>query len=205
MYIAAHARKRPVRTVRPPVGNTRRSKWNRARRASAIASSESTKPTTIAISSPSTRRTSSSRREAATPAGTARIASVPSRTAATADLFDVRAANGGGRDRPTDHPRDRDQREDVRQGLEEQLVGLPRLHLAEPLGEGAREAEEEGGGEGAERAPPTEDERRERDEPSAGRHVLRERVVEADRQERAAERREHPRHDHRRVARAVDG
>src|SRR3954451_1414563 len=196
MYIAAHARKRPVRTVRPPVGNTRRSRWNRARRASAIASSESRKPTTIAISSPSTRRTSSRRRDAAIPAGTARIASVPSRTAATADLFDVRAANGGGRYRPADDPRDGDQREDVRQGLEQQLVGLPRLHLAEPLGERAREPEQKGGGEGAERAPATEDERRERDEPSAGRHVLGERVVEPDRQERPAEGREHPRDDH---------
>src|SRR3954447_7509437 len=205
MYIAVHARKRPVRTVRPPVGNTRRSKWNRARRASAIASSESTKPTTIAISSPSTRRTSSSRREAATPAGTARIASAPSRTAATADLFDVRAAHGGGRGRPGEHPRDGDQREDGRQGLEQQLVGLPRLHLAEPLGERARKAKKERGGERADGPPAAEDQRRERDEAAAGGHVLRERVVEPNRQERAPERGEHPGDDHGHVPRAVDG
>src|SRR5829696_6699286 len=205
MYIAVHARNRAVRTVRPPVGNTRRSRWNRARRESAIASSESTNPTATAISSPSTRRTSSSRREAATPAGTARIASVPSRTAATADLFDVRAANGGRRDRPADDPRDGDQREHVRQGLEQQLVGLPRLDEPEPLGERAREAEEERRGEGADRSPAAEDERGERDEAAAGGHVLGERVVEPDRQERAAERREHPRDDNGHVARAVDG
>src|SRR5215213_3958130 len=125
MYIAVQARKRPVRTVRPPVGNTRRSRWRRALRASTIASSESTKPIATAISSPWTSRTSSSRRDAATPAGTARIASEPIRTAAAADLFRVRAANGGGRDRPADDARDRDQREDVRQGLKQQLVGLP--------------------------------------------------------------------------------
>src|SRR4051794_15143334 len=196
MYIPAHARKRPVRTVRPPVGNTRRSRWNRARRASAIASSESRKPTTIAISIPSTRRTSSRTREAAMPAGTARIASVPSRTAATADLFDVRAANGGGRYRPADDPRDGDQREDVRQGLEEQLVRLPRLDEPEPLRQRAREAEEERGGESSYRSPATEDQRGECDEAATGGHVLRERVVEADREERAAERREHPGQDH---------
>src|SRR5579884_3514174 len=123
-------------------------------------------------------------------AGIAKTARAP-RTAARRPplLLDIRPAVGGRRDGAPDDARDGDQREDVRQCLEEGRggAGVDR----QPVGERGREAEEEGGAPGSERAPVAEDHRGERDEPATLGHVLGEAPVEKkERQERATECRE---------------
>src|SRR3954471_3836544 len=99
-------------------------------------------------------------------------------THARALLLDVGAASGCRRGCTADHGGDGDQREDVRQRLEEDGRSGPRL--LEPERERRRAAEQERGGERAERTPVSEDDRGERDEPTAGRHVLAERAEVAD-------------------------
>src|SRR5438034_514259 len=64
-----------------------------------------------------------------TPAGTASVDSAP-RTAArraAALLLDVRATNGGGRNGTADHAGDGDQRQHVRESLEQRAVVRPRF------------------------------------------------------------------------------
>src|SRR5207237_738652 len=139
--------------------------------------------------------------------GSAATASRPASSAAAAAglLLRVGTANGGGRDRAADDARDGDQRQDVRKGLEERAVVRPALDVLEPGGDRAREAEEERGPEGAERPPPAEDQRGERDEAAPGGHVLAEGVDEPDREEDASERGERARGGHARVADPIDG
>src|SRR3954451_88152 len=105
-------------------------------------------------------------------------------------LLDVGAASGGGRGCTADDARDGDQRQHVRQRLEEHRRRRPRL--LEPERECRRAAEQERRCERSERTPVTEDDRGERDEAASCRHVLAERAEVADRQVRAAERGEHP-------------
>ena len=103
-----------------------------------------------------------------------------------------------------DHAGDGDQRQHVRKGLEEDGAGVgvrrrggTRARSRQPNSIAARER--------AERPPVAEDERGERDEAAAGGHVLVERVDEADREVRAAERGEHAGDDRRRCSGSVDG
>ena len=118
-------------------------------------------------------------------------------------LLDVGLAVGFRRNRAADDARDRDQGQHVGKRLEER-GGRARVD-GQPVGERGREAEEERRAPGAERPPVAEDHRRERDEAAALRHVLGEAAAEvADREEGAAERRQHPGDDHRRVAHRVD-
>src|SRR5919204_5426811 len=121
-------------------------------------------------------------------------------------LLDVWTANGGGWNLAPDDTGDGDQGQDVRERLEENRPrgGLRGREIGQPLRQGARKAEQEGCRPGAERAPTAEDQRGERDEPAPGRHVLAERVHETEGQVDAAERREHARERHRRVANAED-
>src|SRR5437660_12902567 len=106
------------------------------------------------------------------PTGTEATASTPATSAATARglrargrllLLRVRASNRGGGNRAADHSGDRDQRQHVRQGLEERSGRLA-VGVRQPQGERAREAEQQRRAEGAERAPVSEDQRGERDE-----------------------------------------
>src|SRR4029450_9140680 len=118
-------------------------------------------------------------------------------------LLLVRAANCCGRDRAADQAADRDQREDIGQGLEQKrgLLGV----LGQRPREGAREAEEERGAEGAERLPHPEDQRCKRDEASTHGHILPEATDEPDREVRATERGQHAREGDGGVANLVDG
>jgi len=120
-------------------------------------------------------------------------------------LLLVRAPDRCRRDRAADHAGDCDQREQVRERREERAVRRPGIDVLELRSESAREAEEECGPEGGERPPVAEDQRGEGDEPAPGRHVLRERVDEADRQEHASQGGQRSRGRHGRVPDAVDG
>src|SRR4051794_27922073 len=125
------------------------------------------------------------------PAGITSTASRP-KTPATRPaplLLDIWAAGGRRADGAADDAGDRDQRQDVRQGLEERPP-LVAVRGREPVGERAREAEEERRHVRREWPPLAEDECSEADEPGAGRHVLVERVHEAEREVRAAHRRD---------------
>src|SRR5262245_53717339 len=93
-------------------------------------------------------------------------------------LLLVRAANGCRRDRAADQAADRDQRQDVGQGLEEER-GLLRV-LGQGAGERAREAEEQRSAEGAERLPHAEDQGGQSDEASSHGHILPEAPDEPD-------------------------
>src|ERR671935_89112 len=125
-----------------------------------------TRPARATPSPPARPRVRSARRRARRARGSAATASRPARSAAAAAglLLCVGAANGGGRDRAADDARDGDQRQDVRQNLEEGAVVRPGVDELEPRSNCARETEQEGGTEGAERPPATEDQGRERDE-----------------------------------------
>src|SRR5206468_10366262 len=100
-----------------------------------------------------------------------------------------------------DHARDRNERQDVREGLEQdgRRVGVG----GEPERERGGRAEEERSSERAERAPVAEDERGERDEATTRGHVLVERADEADRQIRTAESRQDPGHGDTGIAREI--
>src|SRR5262245_64111515 len=96
-------------------------------------------------------------------------------------LLDVWTASGCGAPRAPDHAHEGDEREDVRQGLEEVgggEVGREERRALEPEGERAREAEEEARAEGAERPPVPEDDGRQGDVAPARGHVLVEGVAE---------------------------
>src|SRR4051812_40880895 len=122
-----------------------------------------------------------------TSTGIASIASSPKHTAARAArlLLDIRTAGGRGADRAPDHAGDRDQREHVRQRLEERppLVAVRRR---QPVGERTREAEEQRRTPGREWTPLAEDERSQADEAGTRGHLLVEGVHEADREVGAA-------------------
>src|SRR5437588_5014631 len=197
---------RPARAAPSPPARPRvRSDRRRARRARTSAAT----PRSAATGAPAAAWTSLTRAEScasATAAGSAATARRPAASAAVAAglLLRVGAANSGGRDRAADDARHGDQREDVGQGLEEGAVVRPALDVLEPGSDGAREAEQERGPEGAERPPPAEDQRREGDEPAPGGHVLAEGVDEADREEDASQRGQRARGGHARVADPVD-
>src|SRR4051794_35265592 len=144
-------------------------------------------------------------RATATATGIASTATRPNTTARDGRplLLCVRAANSCGRDGAADHAGDRDEGQDVRQRLEEHGRGVGVRRETER--EGRRRAEENRGCVRAEGPPVAEDDRSERDEAASRRHVLAERADEADREVRAAERRENPGDDDRDVARQVDG
>src|SRR5215207_459419 len=95
-------------------------------------------------------------------------------------LLLVRPADRGRRDRAADHARDGDQRQHIGQSVEEERCRAALLEvLGQAIGERTREAEQQAGGEGAERAPVPEDQRRDRDEAPSSGHVL---VEEAERE-----------------------
>src|SRR5919108_5877456 len=69
-------------------------------------------------------------------------------------LLLVWAANGCGRDRPSDHAGDGDERQDIRQGLEERPVRRPALDVLEAGRHRGPENEKEGCAAGAGPPPP---------------------------------------------------
>src|SRR5215210_1612902 len=200
---------RPTRTApSPPLRPSVRSMFRRPRRASSTAQSPSTADAAVATAAWN-RVTCSYRRAAKKARGGTASASNASRTEPRAASFRarsllllVRPSNGCRRDRSADHAGDGDQREDVRQRLEER--GRIRRVDREPEGERGGEAEEECRAECAERPPVPEDQRRERDEPAAGGHVLVVGVQVPDREVGAAHGGEDPREDDGAVANEVD-
>src|SRR5919204_980583 len=174
---ASTPRIRPRRAARtPPARPSVHSAFRRAPTASTSASAPSAAATGIPYAA-SMRSTRFDSFVNATAAGSTSTPSSAKKTDANARplLLDVWTANGSRWDRTTDDADDGDQRQQVRERLEQVAVRLPPDMLEAEL-ERRREAEQERGGEGAERAPVPEDERGEADEPSAGRDVLRERV-----------------------------
>src|SRR5689334_3051222 len=178
----SHARKRPARTRRFSSGCRLRARLKRARREAARA----TRPSTPATGTDPQRDWSSVRpemyRDATTPAGIASTPSAPKKTAtrAAALLLLIRPPCGSRTDRPADHAGDRDQRQHVRQCREERPP-LVAVGVGQPVGERAREPEEERCAPRRERPPLAEDERGEADEALPVRHALVERVHEAER------------------------
>src|SRR2546423_4036738 len=124
-----------------------------------------------------------------TSTGIASTASSPKNTAALPArlLLDIRTAGSRRADRAADHAGDRDQREQVRQRLEERAP-LIAVRRRQPVGERARESEQQRRAPRRERAPLAEDERGEADEAGARGHLLVEGVHEADREIGAAHR-----------------
>src|SRR3954447_1889630 len=117
--------------------------------------------------------------------GSTRTPSSPRKdpTQAAALLLLVRTANRCGPDRAADHTGHRDHGQDVRERVE-QRAGGGAVSVREPLGERAREAEQERRRRRSERPPLAEDQRGERDEAPADGHVLVEGADEADREVR---------------------
>src|SRR5947207_14076835 len=113
-------------------------------------------------------------------AGTAAAASSPTAIAAHARQFgsglllEVRATNGGWRNRAADDPGHGDQGQTIREGLEERAVLRPAVHVLQLRRERARESEQQRSPESAERPPVPEDEGGQRDESPPGREVRRE-------------------------------
>src|SRR3954453_12540375 len=103
----------------------------------------------------------------------ASTAGVPSTRAARAAalLLVIRTACCRRADRPPDDACDGDEREDVREGLEERPPRIP-VRRRERGGDRAQGAEEQGREPGQERPPLAEAECREPDEPDALGHVL---------------------------------
>src|SRR3954453_18468438 len=123
--------------------------------------------------------------ERAMATGIASTANSPKKTATRAAprlLLDIRSAGGGRPDRAPDHAGDGDQRQQVRQCLEERAP-LVAVGGRQAVGERAREPEEQGGRVRREGPPFAEHERGEPDEAGACRHVLVERVHEAHRED----------------------
>src|SRR5438105_5522796 len=110
-------------------------------------------------------------------------------------LLSVRETNGGRRYGASYHAGDGDEGNKVRERGEQLTVVGPGFHVLELRRQGACEPEQERGAEDAEGAPVAEDQRGERDEPSAGGHVLAEGVHVPDREEGAAAGRERSRGD----------
>src|SRR5207302_2914551 len=143
---------RPTRATRSPPARPRvRSARRRARRAKKMAD----KPRIAATGIPAAACSSFTRAEScanATAAGRAATARSPGASApgAAGLLLLVGSANGGGRNRAADDAGNGDERQDVGQGLEERAVVRPSLDVLEARGDGAREAEQERGPEGAE-------------------------------------------------------
>src|SRR5581483_4079294 len=137
--------------------------------------------------------------------GTAATPTRPSTTATEARwlLLRVGASNGGGRGRAADDAGDGDQRQHVRERLEEDGggVGVRR----EPERQRGRRTEEDRRSVCAEGAPVPEDDRGERDEAAAVRHALVEGADEPDREVCAAEGGEDAGRDDGEVARPVHG
>src|SRR3954452_21693572 len=102
--------------------------------------------------------------------------------------LDVRLAVGSRWPRAAEETNERDEREHVGQGV--QQVRRDAGHRLEPVGQAAREPEEQAGPECAVCSPLAEDPRRQGDEPAPGGHVLAERADEPDREVGAAQRRE---------------
>src|ERR1041385_155752 len=171
----------PTRASRaPPTRPSVRSIVNCAFRASRIARRPSKAEPQVA-SVPWTIVTSFSWRAATyPPTGTRRPRSAHASEALAASflaralLLLIRASNGCGRDRTADHACHGDQREDVRQRLEERrrVVGARRKAVRKR----GRETEEQRGAEGPERPPVAEDHCGQCDEAAAGGDVLVERV-----------------------------
>ena len=110
-----------------------------------------------------------------------------------------------GRDRAADDTGDRDEREHVRQRVEEERRGAALREVRwKAVAERAREPEQKARSERPERPPVAEDERGEGDEAAAAGDVLVEEVHVSDREVRAAERGEGAGGDHRAVADPVD-
>src|ERR671937_1786979 len=142
-----------------------------------------------------------------TAAGIVATPASPTSTATQARrlLLRVRATTRCGRNRAADHSGHRDQREDIRDDLEERQRTRPRRRLLEPKCKRLRKPEEQRRGESAERSPVAEDQGSEADETAAAGHVLRKRSHVANGEVRASERGEHSRNDHGRITDAVDG
>src|SRR5206468_4572593 len=83
-------------------------------------------------------------------------------------LLGVRASDGRGRNAAADHTGDCDQREHIREGVEEKRRCAALLEVGgQPVSERAREPEEKAGGKRTERPPVAEDQRRDGDEATA--------------------------------------
>src|SRR4051812_124676 len=205
MQIPAKPRRRPS-FARPAPPARSSVAWIRpiAPRAKSIARTPARAATGTAQPA-STRVTPARRFDTTTPAGTASTATPPSSAARDARwlLLRVRPANSCWWNRAPDDACDGDERQDVRECLEEHSgrVGV----RGEPERECGRHAEEQGGRKRAEGAPVPEDQRGERDEPATRGHVLVERAHEADCEIRTAEGCEHAGYGHRRVADEIDG
>src|SRR3954454_17493418 len=198
-YAPAHATARAKPT--PPAAESVRAALRRSRRAAYRPSSPSTAAAATTTYRVSSRRSCELSCAAATPAGIARTASAPRATAARAAplLLLIRPARGRRPDRAADHPGHRDDRQHIRQGVE-QCAPLVAVGVRQAVGQRAREAEEQRGAPGRERPPLPEHEGGQPDEAGAARHVLIERVDEPERQVRAAHRRDRAGCDHRHVA-----
>src|SRR5437868_2153122 len=159
-----------VRRIRPRAPRAKRSAAIPKRAATGIAQTASSSLTPVVW------------REMRTATGTAAMARSPESTASDERwlLLRIRPSCGGGRDRPADHARDRDQGQGVRQRLEQHGVRAPVRDRPESLRERAREAEQQRRTECAGGPPLAEDECSEGDEAAPLCHVLVERVHEAD-------------------------
>src|SRR2546430_15688993 len=116
-----------------------------------------------------------------TSTGIASTASSPKNTAARPArlLLDIRTAGSRGADRAPDHAGDRDQREQVRQRLE-QRAPLIAVRRRQPVRERAPESEEQRRAPRREPAPPADDARGQADEIRARGHLLGSGRLEAD-------------------------
>src|SRR5436189_2627062 len=176
------ARTRPSRMrPKPPARSSELRIRPPAPRAKRRAATPQTAATGMAQTA-SSSRTPTVWRESTTATGTAAAAASPSRSASEARwlLLRIRPPHRGRRDRAADHAGDGDEREHVRQRLEQHRRGVRIDGKAER--ERGRSAEEHRRGIGTERTPVAEDDGCERDEPTAVRHALVERADEADRQ-----------------------
>src|SRR5262249_39860339 len=119
------------------------------------------------------------------------VQALPRTDGRTPLLLTVWTAIRSRRDRAADHAGDGDQRQDIRERLEEQRRRAALREIGrQAVAERAREPEQQACGVGAERPPVAEDDRGDRDEPPPARQVLVEEADVADREVRAAERRE---------------
>src|SRR5262245_27938795 len=198
----------PAPPTRPSVNSERR----RARVPRAIAASAATMAMGIAAAASSRRRVWS-RSVTTIAAGMLARAKTPTTIEAHARQFgsalvlllDVWATNGGWRNRTADDPGHGDQRQKIRERLEERAVLRPGVHVLQLRRERAREPEQQRCAESPERTPVSEDERGECDESPPGGQVLREAADEPDREVGAAERGERAGRRDGEIARAVDG
>src|SRR5436305_11585521 len=128
----------------PPAAESVRAAFRRARRAAYRAARPRTTAAATTTYSVSSSRSCALTCAATTPTGIARTASAPSTTAARAAplLLLIRPARGRRPDRAADHPGHRDDRQYIRQGVE-QCAPLVAVRVRQAVRQRAREAEEQ--------------------------------------------------------------